>query len=427
MTNNKRSQCAALSRRQFFGDAARFAAAAGLASLGFGKDFALGAEQAASSPTSAPSSPEDVRKALLLPRDLAYFNCGTLGPTPRCVLDESFEAWRKMEEDPADEGFGAFLAQAEQTRAKAARLLGCEKDEIVITRNTTEGMNTVAQGLDWQKGDRVLTTDHEHEGGSVCWKYFAKRSGVEIDRITLSVPPESPREILKLLEAKLARRTRVISVSHVTFTTGLRMPIVEIAAMARANGTLLVVDGAQSAGALDVDVKALGPDAYATSGHKWLLGPKGTGILYIRKESAGKFQPLLLDQGRSVYTTSAGTANLIGVIGLGLALDFLAGVGKDKLRKHNMELAAYLYGKLKALPGVRIVSPAPGELSSPLVSVALGEKADNAAVAARLREKHRIVVKLLPREVPGGLRFSCHVYNNPEDCDRLVAALKKEL
>ena len=364
---------------------------------------------------------------MLLPKDLAYFNCGTLGPTPRGVLEESFEAWRKMEQDPADEGFGTFLGLAEQTRAKAAKFLGCQKDDIVITRNTTEGMNTVAQGLDWQKGDRVLTTDHEHEGGSVCWKYFAKRSGVEIDHIRLPVPPEKPQEVLALLEAKLTRRTRVISVSHVTFTTGLRMPVPQIAAMAKANGSLLAVDGAQAAGALDVDVKALGCDAYATSGHKWLLGPKGTGILYIRKESAQKFQPLLLDQGRSVYTTSAGTANLIGVIGLGLALDLLAGVGMDKIQKHNMELAAYLYAKLKALPSVRIVSPAPGELGSPLVSVTLGEKANNAVIATRLREKHTIVVKLLPKEVTNGLRFSCHVYNNTDDCDRLVAAFKQEL
>jgi selenocysteine lyase/cysteine desulfurase len=427
MTNNKRPNRAALSRRQFFGDAARFAAAAGLASLGLGNELASAAQQAALSPASAPSSPEDARAAMLLPKDLAYFNCGTLGPSPRRVLEESFEAWRKMEQDPADEGFGTFLGLAEQTRAKAAKMLGCEKDEIVITRNTTEGMNTAAQGLDWQKGDRVLTTDHEHEGGSVCWKYFAKRSGVEIDRVRLLVPPEKPSEVLALLQAKLTRRTRVVSVSHSTFTTGLRMPIREIAAMAKANGSLLVVDGAQAAGALDVDIKALGCDAYATSGHKWLLGPKGTGILYIRKESAEKFQPLLLDQGRSVYTTSAGTANLIGVIGLGLAIDFLAGVGMGKIQKHNMELAAYLYGRLNGLPGVRIVSPVPGELSSPLISVTLGEKADNAAMAARLREKHRVVVKLLPKEVPGGLRFSCHVYNNQNDCDRLVAALKQEL
>ena len=364
---------------------------------------------------------------MLLPKDLAYFNSGTLGPSPRSVLEESFDAWCKMEQDPANEGFGTFLGMAEQTRAKAAKLLGCQKDDIVITRNTTEGMNTIAQGLDWRKGDRVLTTDHEHEGGSVCWKYFAKRSGVEIDRVTLPVPPGKPSEILALLEAKLTRRTRVISISHMTFTTGLRMPVPQIAAMAKANGSLLVVDGAQAAGALDVDVKALGCDAYATSGHKWLLGPKGTGILYIRKESADKFQPLLLDQGRSVYTTSAGTANLIGVIGLGLAVDFLAGVGMDKIQKHNMELAAYLYAKLKTLPGVRIVSPAPGELSSPLVSVTLNEKANNAALATRLRERHRIVVNLLPKEVTNGLRFSCHVYNNEKDCDRLVASLKQEL
>lgn len=364
---------------------------------------------------------------MLLPKNLAYFNCGTLGPTPCHVLEEASEVWRKLEQDPANEGFGAILVLAEQTRDKAAKLLGCDRDEIVVTRNTTEGMNTLAQGLLWQEGDRVLTTDHEHEGGSVCWKYFSKRCALEIDRITLPMSPESPHEILKLLQAKLTRRTRVVSISHVTFSTGLRMPIREIAAMARANSSLLVVDGAQAAGALNVDVRALDCDAYATSGHKWLLGPKGTGILYIRKESAEKFQPLLLDQGRSVYTTSVGSGNLVGIVGLGLAIDFLAAVGKGNVEKHNMELAAYLYAGLKELPHMRMASPQPGELSSPLVSVSLDDKAGNTALATRLREKHKIVVKVLPKEVPNGLRFSCHVYNNRDDCDRLLAALKTEL
>ena len=112
-------------------------------------------------------------------------------------------------------------------------------------------------------------------------------------------------------------------------------------------------------------------------------GHKGTGILYIRKEASDKIQPLLLDQGRAVYTTSMGSGNLIGIIALGLAMDFLTAVGMEKVQKHNLELAGYLYGKLKSLRAVRVASPAPGEISSPLVSVSLGDKADNASVAAR--------------------------------------------
>lgn len=421
-----------MSRRRFLGDVGRFAAAAGIASLGLSEQLALAAEGGAAtrvtggSPASMPASPEDLRAGLLLPKDLAYFNCGTLGPTPRRVIEECFEVWRKLEQDPANEGFGSILAMAERTREKAAAMLDCDKDELAVTRNTTEGMNAVAQGLHLQKGDRVLTTDHEHEGGSVCWKYFAKHAGAQIDRVALPVPPASADELVKLLEAKLTRRTRVISVSHVTFTTGLRMPIARLAALAHANHALLVVDGAQAAGAVAVDVKALGCDAYAASGHKWLLGPKGTGLLYIRKSAAERILPLLLDQGRSVYTTSMGSGNVVGIVGLGLAIDCLAAVGMDKIEKHNLELAEYLCGKLKGLPGLKIISPARGELASPLVAVSLA-KADNGAVATQLREKHRIVVKVLPKEVPAGLRFSCHVYNNKADCERLADALRVEL
>jgi cysteine desulfurase/selenocysteine lyase len=170
------------------------------------------AQTAASTPVAL--TPQQIRRSLLVPPEVAYFNCGTLGPTPRPVLEKSFEAWQKMEEDPANEGFGTFLAQADQVRDKAAATLGCDKAEVALTSSTTEGMNAVASGIKWRAGDRVLITTGEHEGGSDCWEYFARLCGLELSCVRLPRGATDAEKVVKLFEAAMTPRTRVVSFSH---------------------------------------------------------------------------------------------------------------------------------------------------------------------------------------------------------------------
>jgi len=369
----------------------------------------------------------DVRQGFLLPQGLAYLNCGSLGPSPGYVLNESLKAWLELEQNPVHVGYGAMIKRMDEVRQKAAEFLGCKQAEIALTRNTTDGMNTVAQGLSLQEGQRVLTTDHEHPGGFVCWQYYAKRRGVKIDVVTLPTPPRTEGEVLERFKAKLTPATKVISVSHVTFTTGLRMPIRRIGEMARANGSLLVVDGAQAPGMISVNVKKLLCHAYATSGHKWLLGPKGTGLLYISSDTGGAIDPLLLHNGRGAYTAATGYRNVPGIVGLGAAIDLLAAVGKDRVEQRALELRAALTEGLKKQKNVRLLSPEAGSMASGMVSFALPEGADSGALARQLREKHRVVVKVLPGRPVSGLRVSTHVYNSTEDVGMLLAALRAEL
>jgi len=363
----------------------------------------------------------------LIPEGLAYMNNGSLGPCPRSVIAATLEALRQLERNPVDEYYGPLIQRAERVRAQAAEFLGCGPDEIAITDNTTQAMNTIAQGLDLQRGDRVLTTDHEHPGGSVCWEYYARRRGVQVDRIRLPVPPASEKEILGLLAAKLTPQTRVISVSHVTFTTGLRMPVRRIAALAGANGSLLVVDGAQAPGVLQVNVKELGCDAYATSAHKWMLSPKGTGLLYISSKARESIDPLLLQHGPGVYTASVGTRNLPAVIGLGAAMDFLNAIGRQKVEERALRLRQTMFDQLTAQGGVRPISPPQGEMASALTTFQLPPSADCQAFGRTLRDKHRIIVKAVPHWGLNGIRVSAHLYNSEDDVGRLIGALREEL
>jgi selenocysteine lyase/cysteine desulfurase len=201
---------------------------------------------------------------------LTYLNTAALGPTPRAVLDRPWEAWLELESNPVNMAYGdgPTLVAADHARTLAADLLGCTADEILITRSTTDAMNSVAQGMRLRPGDRVLTSDQEHEGGRAGWQYRARRDGVGLDVVPIAPTDHDSHAIVQRFAAAITPATKILSVSHVITSTGLRMPIPELAMLARRHGIFCVIDGAQAVGQIDVNVKSLGCHAYATAGHK---------------------------------------------------------------------------------------------------------------------------------------------------------------
>jgi len=346
--------------------------------------LALGGALAAEGDIMVPPRPDG---EFLLRKGLRYFNCGSLGPTPRVVRKAALQAWNALEENPAEQGYGALLQAMEAVRAKAAVLLGCKVGEMALTHSTTDGMNTIAQGLGLAKGQHILTSDQEHLGGRLCWDYFARRSGVQIDTVTLPVSLFDPRVIVDRFAAKITADTKIISVSHVTYTTGLLMPVRELAELARARGCLLVVDGAQAPGGITVDVKALGCHAYATSGHKWLLGPAGTGLLYLCDDAP--IDPLVLQSGRSAYTGATGVRDIPAVIGLGAALDYLTARGIAAVTAHNLALRNRLYAAIFPHKALILASPPPGPQATPLLTIVLPDAVDNALLAKKLADQYK--------------------------------------
>jgi len=373
-----------------------------------------------------------LRNDYLFEAGLVYLGTATMGPCSRQVIEATTQAWRTLETNPTAMGYpdltpGSPAAVAEETRGRAARLLGCAVDEIAITRSTTDGMNAVAQGMHLTPGDRVLTSDQEHPGGSMGWQHLAHHHGVGIDKVAIPPGENSPAAVVERLSQAITSRTRVISISHVLFPTGLRMPIREIARLARSRGILCVVDGAQAAGGIEVDVKALECHAYATSGHKWLMGPKGTGLLYISADASQAIQPMQFEDQRTYYSESNGVGNIAGAVGLGVAIDVLAGIGLATVERHNVGLRNKIYDGLRGLRSGRVVSPEPGPLATPLVTFEVPTQVDAGTLARTLRDKHHIQVKLVPKEWLNGIRLSPHVFNTESDVTRLMTALRAEL
>jgi selenocysteine lyase/cysteine desulfurase len=206
------------------------------------------------------------------------------------------------------------------------------------------------------------------------------------------------------------------------------MPIAEISSMARANGTLCIVDGAQAAGAIRVNVKESGCHAYATSGHKWLMGPKGTGLLYLSKDARDIIRPMQFEESYNTYNDSNGVVNLACILGLGKAIEYLESVGINKIEAHNLSLKNRLYGKLKDLRNASILSPAEGPLSSPMVTLLLNDKFEKTAFVKMLLDKHKLSIRATHKEFGfNGIRFSTHIFNTESEIDFASEVLHQEL
>jgi len=363
---------------------------------------------------------------LMLAPGLVHLQTGGVGAMPRPVFNATVAAMREVEADPARETYGPGMAAFHTVRAKVAALINADPEDIVLTASATQGMFLLAQGLHFTHGDHVLTTDHEHPGGRLGWDWAARRYGIEVDAIPIAPDESDPQAIVERFAERILPRTRMISISHVLYTTGVKLPVAELCALAREHGCLAIVDGAQGPGAMPVDVRALGCHAYAASGHKWLMGPKGTGFLYLSPELKA-LDALPLADGRMPGSNSTGIVNIAGLRGMGAAVDYVQALGPERIAAHNAALRRELHDALSQLDQLTTPAPADGPLTSANLAFCLPESVDLEAVRRNLVMKHKIYVRTVHLSGFDGLRASLHAYNGSEDVARLVEALREEL
>jgi selenocysteine lyase/cysteine desulfurase len=384
---------------------------------------------AAYTDAASTATAENLKSEYLFADGITYLNTGTLGPCRRDTIEASTKAWEELETLPLKfyPSLGA-KELAEKTRTTAAKFLGCDLSEVMITTSTTNGMNAVAQGLRLKAGDRVLVSDQEHGGGLFCWKYLEKYHGVKLDTVPIPQDEHNADAILDRFKKGITKKTKLISVSHVFSSTGLRMPVAEISALARSNGILCIVDGAQAAGAIKVNLKELGCHAYATSGHKWLMGPKGTGVLYISKDAQSNIRPMQFEESYNTYTDGNGVVNLACILGLAKAIEYLEYVGIDKVESHNMSIRNRLYESLRKVPNLTIASPPAGPLASPMLACVLSDKFQRQPFVRMVLDKHKLSIRPTHKEFGfNGIRFSMHIFNTADEVDRAANILVREL
>ena len=364
---------------------------------------------------------------LLLPDGYVHLQTGGVGAMPRPAFDATLAAMAAVEADPVGETYGPGIGRLDKVRGKAASLLRCAPDEVVLANSATAGMFLVAQGLSFRPGDRILTTDHEHPAGRLGWEWVARRCGAVLDTLAISPAADDPQGIVEQFAAAIRPETRILSFSHILFTTGVRLPAAELCALARNRGCLAIVDGAQSAGAMPVDVSAMGCHAFSASGHKWLMGPKGTGLLYLSPELDEVLDALPLQAGRGANSDSTGIGNIAGMHGLGAAIDYVQALGERAIEEHNLALRRELHDALAGVGLVTIPSPREGPTVSANLSFTLPDGSDHHAIRRNLLLRHGIYLRVVELSGFIGLRASLHCYNRSDDIAALVAALTVEL
>ena len=312
-----------------------------------------------------------------------------------------------------------------------------------MTKNTSEGINIIASGLSWHQGDRVVTTLLEHHSNYIVWLRLKEKYSIDVQ-----VVKPDPQGFLSLddFEKVIDERTRLVALTHVSNVLGIVTPVKEVAELSHRRGAMVLVDGAQSVPHMRVDVRDIGCDFLAFSGHK-MCGPTGSGALYIRSGLEDRIEPLAIgggtikDVGLEYYVLTkspekfeAGTPAIAEVIGLGRAVDYLRQIGMDEIRDHEGRLTSRMYEGLLEIPKVKVYGPEPrhriGVLSFNVADLNPHDVALALDVSANVmvRSGHHCaypVMKEVIHASSGSVRASLYLYNTEEDVDTFVSAVRE--
>ena len=372
---------------------------------------------------------EEIRSLYDFEDRFIMMNNGTLGPMPKSVFNTLMRYFRVQVSNPYD-GYNYLPAIRESVRDKLAAFVNASPDEVAITSNTTEGPNFVINGLDLKAGDEVLMSNLEHPGHIGPWKLKEKRTGIVLKEVPLSATTRSVDEIVGAFAAAVTPKTRVLSVSHTVFITGLIMPLKELSQLARDKGLLILADSAHGIGMLDLDMKALGIDFFASSPYKWLGAPTGVGLLYVRKEAVDKVYPTVVSSGWETNTAASkldpsGQRSDAMLYALDEALNFNNRIGKSRIERRIKVLAARLKQELAKIPGVKVHTPADPYLSAGLNAFSMGGALE-AKLVDYLREKYNLVVRTTGNTKAGtyGVRVSTPIYVSTKEVDMVVEGVR---
>jgi isopenicillin-N epimerase len=423
----------ALSRRDF----ARFLVAGSALSLAALDELNAGVYQKINAlnqkflDDEAPDGPywEGIRALYDFEDGFIMMNNGTLGPMPKTVFNTLTKYFSVQVSNPFD-SYNHLPAIRESVRTKLAAFINASPDEVALTSNTTEGLNFVVNGLDLKAGDEVLTSNYEHPGHLGPWTLKEKRAGITLKKVDLPLTPKSVDEIVGAFAAAITPKTRMIALGHTVFITGLISPLKELSKLAHDKGLLIMADSAHGLGMLDLDMKELGIDAFASSPYKWLGAPTGIGLLYVRKEACDKVLPTVVSTG---WETVKGAQKLdpsgqradAMLYALDEALNFNSRIGKSRIERRIKGLSARLKQELAKIPGVKIHTPVDPYLSAGLTAFSAGSL-DLGRLVDYLRERYNLVVRTTGSREAGtyGIRVSTPIYVSTKEVDMVVEGVR---
>jgi len=368
-----------------------------------------------------------VRRQFPFPEETVPLNAANLAPSLRTVSERVEAVTRDINRDCSFNNRAKFREFLEDTRSKVASHLNVSADQIALVRNTSEANNTINNGLSLQPGDEIAIWDQNHPTNNVAWDVRAARFGFKVNRVTTPNPPVEQAQIIDAFSAALTARTRVLAITHLSNISGVLLPVRELCEIAARRNIYVHVDGAQTWGALEVDLAALGCDSYSASAHKWLVGPKEVGILYVKAGRVSEIWPNVVapgwgddeepDVAGARKFESLGQRNDAALCAVGTALEFHQFIGQQQIANRVVELASALKSGIKDLE-LDLVTPESPDLSGG-VCVVKAPSQNRKELVDRFYLDYGIAVAST-----GGLRICPHIYNTMEHIERTLEAVK---
>ncbi len=352
-------------------------------------------------------------------------NGGGNNPLPRRVVSALTRYLEYAASAPRPNNY-YLLNHRDQHRGRLAALMNCGPDELALTRNTTEGLNTVASGLEFERGDEVLFSPFEDRYALSAFEPVAARSGIKLTVVDLPVPPTAD-QVVEAFAERMTRNTRLLCVSHIVDSWGFVLPVQRLARLAHDAGAELLVDGALSFGHIPVDLRAMGCDYYATSLHKWLNAPLGTGALYVRGDRIEDLWPLYgvrADAGDISKFERIGTRDGAAVAAIGQAIDFYEQIGPERKAARLKYLLERTMAGLSDASGVRVVTEPDPDRRAGLARVVVDGWTGKDLTRTLLDRYSFFVYGNFPGELDG-VYISPNVFNSPGEIDRFVDAVRE--
>lgn len=370
----------------------------------------------------------EVQRAFTVDRSLINLNNGGVSPSPAYVQEAMKRHLDFSNQAPTWTMWRVLEPQIETVRRMLAGRFGVDAEEIAITRNASESLQICQAGLDLRRGDQVITTTQDYPRMITTWQQRERREGIELVRVRVPVPAEDPHEVVRRFEEAITPRTRVIHVSHMINLTGQILPVRDIVAMGRRHGVPVIVDGAHAFAHFDFRHADLDCDFYATSLHKWLFAPHGTGMLYVRREKIAQLWPLQaavpdLDANirkfEEIGTHPAANHNAIAE-----AIVFNDTIGAVRKQERLVYLRDRWAVPLARHDRVRLLTSLRPGFACGIATVAI-DGIEPGALAAHLFDRHRIIVSPIAHPEVQGIRISPSVYTTVDEIDRFTGAMQR--
>jgi selenocysteine lyase/cysteine desulfurase len=384
-------------------------------------------------PAAGPSAGESfwnaVRAQFVMPPDLAVMNAANLCPASAPTLQVLCRETEDVDRNPSPQNRARLSQARENTRKALAEFLRVTAEEIVITRNTSESNNLVSNGVELKAGDEVVIFADNHPSNNQAWQEKSKRFGFTVKVVEQKNPHPGAEYYIDAFTKALGPQTRVLAFTHFTNTVGDLFPAKEICAAARARGVITLLDGAQTFGLFDVNVREIDPDFYSGSAHKWPCGARECGVLFVNARMHDRIWPTSYSAypgavGISRRLEAFGQRDEATMIAFAEALAFQTRVGRPAIEARSKALAQQLLAGLRKIDGFRAFTSPEPDRTGAVVTFAPGAL-DMRKLVAALYQNDKVAVTTGGGAGRNGVRVSPHFYNTPEEIDRLLAALTR--